>query len=482
MWTDHRETAGASNPSFPWTTGRRPREDRRTTGGSTRRTCRVGRAGVAAARSGRSPGPSRPAVPVPSRRQRLPAVGRDAGPGGGQGRLTAGTTVEGCRPCSSASATVPTPSCSSSTAWTSGSAMPRTSACTTRSATGSGRAPRSLFPRPGPASRPAASEATTSGVSLTLNAEYDRYRWGPLTQAPSLLDGDGGFPRTLTDLWDHADLDEVRRECRAQLERAVLWGFDISHLDSRLDALLMRPEFFDVYLELAVDFSLPLGLLSAAAEPNVGFPVRQLAAESGILFADRFVTLPAPASRQTLADLLASLPSGLTELALHPAIDTPELRAITVEWPSRVADHELAVGEPGPRPAGGRRRGDPHRLPAPPRRHAPGLIASPNPIVWVAVRHPPLPDPSPTVDWSGTVGSTARRYPESAMTTDALEGDRSATGSAEPSSRPAAVTRPADGGRRPRQGFGREVLRAPGAGLARLGRQPPGGRPWPALW
>jgi chitin disaccharide deacetylase len=181
------------------------------------------------------------------------------------------------------------------------------------------------------------------GVSLTLNAERDRYRWGPLTQAPSLLDGDGGFPRTLTDLWDHADLDEVRRECRAQLERAVLWGFDISHLDSRLDALVMRPEFFDIYLELAVDFALPLGLLGAAAEPNVGFPVRRLASEAGILFCDRFVTLPAPATRQSFLDLLAGLPRGLTELALHPAIDTPELRAITSEWSSRVADHELAV-------------------------------------------------------------------------------------------------------------------------------------------
>ena len=30
------------------------------------------------------------------------------------------------------------------------------------------------------------------GVQLTLNAEHDRYRWGPITQAPSLLDGDGG--------------------------------------------------------------------------------------------------------------------------------------------------------------------------------------------------------------------------------------------------------------------------------------------------
>src|SRR5437660_952893 len=55
------------------------------------------------------------------------------------------------------------------------------------------------------------------GVHLTLNAEYDLYRWGPITQAPSLLDGDGGFPRTVEDVWDHADIDEVRRELRARL-------------------------------------------------------------------------------------------------------------------------------------------------------------------------------------------------------------------------------------------------------------------------
>ena len=109
-------------------------------------------------------------------------------------------------------------------------------------------------------------------MRLTLNAEHDLYRWGPITQAPSLLDGDGGFPRTVTDVWDHADLDEVRRECRAQVERAVLWGFDISHLDAHMDALLLRPEFFDIYLELAVDFGLPLRLPDGAVEPNVGLP------------------------------------------------------------------------------------------------------------------------------------------------------------------------------------------------------------------
>ena len=112
------------------------------------------------------------------------------------------------------------------------------------------------------------------GVHLTVNAEYELYRWGPITYAPSLLGGDGGFPRTLEDVWDHADLDEVRRECRAQIERAILWGFDVSHLDAHMGALQLRPEFFDVYLELALEFGLPLRMVSASTERYVGFPAR----------------------------------------------------------------------------------------------------------------------------------------------------------------------------------------------------------------
>ena len=185
------------------------------------------------------------------------------------------------------------------------------------------------------------------GVQLTLNAEHDRYRWAPITQAPSLLDGDGGFPRTVSDVWDHADLDEVRRECRAQVERAVLWGFDISHLAAHLDALVLRPEFFDIYLELAVDFTLPLRLLGAESEPNVGFPVRQLASDEGVLFADHFKSLPAVGTRHAFVDLLATLQPGVTELTLRPAIDTAELRAIAVDWQARVADEILLVADRG---------------------------------------------------------------------------------------------------------------------------------------
>jgi hypothetical protein len=196
---------------------------------------------------------------------------------------------------------------------------------------------------PAPWAREAASRyrGEDVGVHLTLNAEHELYRWGPITQAPSLLDGDGGFPRTVSDMWDHADLDEVRRECRAQIERAVLWGFDVSHLDAHLDALVLRPEFFDIYLELAVEFSLPLRLLSAGDEPNAGFPIRQLAADEGVLFPDRFVTLPPTGQRPAMATLLDGLEPGITEVSLHPAVDAAEVRALATDWSSRVAEHEL---------------------------------------------------------------------------------------------------------------------------------------------
>ncbi|HEX2273838.1 MAG TPA: polysaccharide deacetylase family protein [Acidimicrobiales bacterium] len=182
------------------------------------------------------------------------------------------------------------------------------------------------------------------GVHLTLNAEHDLFRWAPITQAPSLLDGDGGFPRTLQDLWDHADLDEVRRECRAQVERAIYWGFDVSHLDSHMAALELRPEFFDVYLELAVDFGLPVRLGPASAERAVGFPFRALAAEEGVLSPDHVVRTQEVGSRRAIERALVDLPPGITELRVHPAIDSAELRAFAPDWAGRVDDHDLVTG------------------------------------------------------------------------------------------------------------------------------------------
>lgn len=180
------------------------------------------------------------------------------------------------------------------------------------------------------------------GVALTLNAEHDLYRWGPLTHGPSLLDGDGGFPRTVGDVWDHADVDEVRRECRAQVERAILYGFDVTFLCSHLDVLAYRPEFFDVALELATEFGLPLRPVPSSEDVRMGFPAAKLAAAEGVVMADRVIVVRGTLdSRPAIEELLAGLRPGVTELQLRPAADLPELRAFAPDWSDRVGDLDV---------------------------------------------------------------------------------------------------------------------------------------------
>jgi predicted glycoside hydrolase/deacetylase ChbG (UPF0249 family) len=185
------------------------------------------------------------------------------------------------------------------------------------------------------------------GVHLTVNAEYELYRWGPITHAPSLLGGDGGFPRTVEDVWDHADLDEVHRECRAQIERAILWGFDVSHLDAHMGTLQLRPEFFDVYLELAVDFGLPLRMVSPSVERYLGFPARTVAADAGAVFTDYLRTVPGGVgTRPVLEKDLKTLRRGVTEFYLHPAVDSAELQSLAPDdWAARVDDYDIICRE-----------------------------------------------------------------------------------------------------------------------------------------
>lgn len=197
---------------------------------------------------------------------------------------------------------------------------------------------------PAPWSREAAERASglDVGVHLSLTAALPRYRWGPVTFAPSLLGGDGGFPKTVADLHDHADPDEVRRECRAQLERAVLLGLDPTHLSVQDSALFGAPALFDVLAELAEEAGLPLRLPDRTG-PSLGYPLHKLADDRALVRPD--------AVRWSSGDLgdpdafVASLLPGVTELVVRPAVDTAELRALAPDAEERVAD--LAALEGG---------------------------------------------------------------------------------------------------------------------------------------
>ena len=200
---------------------------------------------------------------------------------------------------------------------------------------------------PAPWARYAADQYTGEdiGVHLTLYAEHPLYRWGPLTHAPSLLSGEGGFPRSVDDLWEHADSTEVLRECRVQIERALAWGIDVSHLAPHLTSITLRPEFFDVYLELAVEFKLPIRLPSTISADAAGFPFRQLAADEGIVFPDHFDHDWRTGSRERVLSAFASLEPGVTEIHVQPSIDTAEVRALGEVATGWIDDLALATSD-----------------------------------------------------------------------------------------------------------------------------------------
>jgi predicted glycoside hydrolase/deacetylase ChbG (UPF0249 family) len=214
------------------------------------------------------------------------------------------------------------------------------------------------------------------GVHLTLNCEYEAYRFGPITHAPSLHSGEAGFPRRIADLWEHADPEEVLRECRAQIERAIAWGIDATHLTPHLTAITLRPEFFDIYLELAVEFRLPIRLPSTITSDQAGFPFRHLAEEEGVSSRITSTTIGEPAvasgcTKRSARCNPASPRSMCSRPSTHPRCapsPTPHLvGSTTTRWSPTTRSFEVAVRE--------RRGAD--RLPTAQGRDASRLIAAP---------------------------------------------------------------------------------------------------------
>ena len=198
---------------------------------------------------------------------------------------------------------------------------------------------------PAPWARHAAAgyDGDDIGVHLTLNCEHETYRFGPITHAPSLLSGEGGFPRDVPDLWEHADPAEVLRECRAQIERAIAWGIDVTHLAPHRTSITLRPEFFDVYLELAIEFRLPVRLPSTISSEQAGFPFRRLAEDEGVVFPDHFDHDWRAGSRDRVYDAVRLLQPGVTEIHVQPTIDTPEVRALSPQAGGWIDDLALVT-------------------------------------------------------------------------------------------------------------------------------------------
>ena len=190
------------------------------------------------------------------------------------------------------------------------------------------------------------SEGRDVGVHLTLTCEYPGYRWRALTGAKSLHDAEGFMPTTIAHVFERADPIEAFDELKAQIETAMSWGLDPTHLDSHMGSVQLDAKLFDIYLGLAEEFDLPLRMPGKSQDARLGFDGRERAALRGLLHTDNFISPWPRDTREVMADRLPGLLPGVSEIYAHPVDDGPELRAYDPDHPEIRANDAVVFADP----------------------------------------------------------------------------------------------------------------------------------------
>ena len=149
-----------------------------------------------------------------------------------------------------------------------------------------------------------------AGVHLVLTSEWANYKWGPVTNAKSLVTGEGYFHTRVEPLKElDLDIAEVEAELRAQIELAIKYIPQLSHISDHMNVASCRPDIRELVDRLSKEYNLPL-------------------APYGLNGSLEIWAVPPEEKESALADSVGKLESGLWELICHPALNNEETQGI----------------------------------------------------------------------------------------------------------------------------------------------------------
>jgi predicted glycoside hydrolase/deacetylase ChbG (UPF0249 family) len=153
------------------------------------------------------------------------------------------------------------------------------------------------------------------GIHLTLNAEWKNYRWGPVagrSAVPSLVDEEGFFfPSRATFFVNNPSLEEIERELRAQIERALHSGLPIDYVDYHMGTAVQTPELRAIVEKLAREYK--LGISRYFGEVDV----------------EGWYGVPVEGKKDTLLQRLRTVEPGTPKLfVFHVGLEAPEMNAL----------------------------------------------------------------------------------------------------------------------------------------------------------
>lgn len=160
------------------------------------------------------------------------------------------------------------------------------------------------------------------GIHLDLSSEWENIKWRPLSDCPSLKDANGYFypmvfpnknypGRSVTE--NKWKIEDVEKEFRAQIELALKYIPNISHLSAHMGCTNLSPDVRALTNRLAKEYKIPV-------DPELDY--------KGIIGYDG----PHKTSEekiQSFINMLNKLEPGKTYIFIdHPGINNDELKAL----------------------------------------------------------------------------------------------------------------------------------------------------------
>ncbi len=210
------------------------------------------------------------------------------------------------------------------------------------------------------------------GVHLTTTSEWGKYRWAPISRGniDTLIDEQGYMFHDCPEFEEKADLEQVRQEIYAQIEKAKLLGLNPSHIDNHMGSLYGiekgRFELLDLTFDIAAEYKLPFRFPAKYFEgqfdnetlgvnvdkETIEFMFDKLAARAkskGVITPDYLIPHEWNGQqkesyenfKEYMYALYRSFPEGVTETYLHPAFESDELKGTTSLWQRRVWEHQF---------------------------------------------------------------------------------------------------------------------------------------------
>jgi chitin disaccharide deacetylase len=152
------------------------------------------------------------------------------------------------------------------------------------------------------------------GIHLALNSEWKNYRWGPVAGSaavPSLVDENGYFFSSSDAVYQrNPKLEEVEKELRAQIDRALRSGVKIDYVDYHMGTVTKYPEWRALTERLAQEYGFGMSEYFGESEDSPQYSA-------------------APAVKlDTLLAMITRFKPGLNLVVTHVGMDDAELGAL----------------------------------------------------------------------------------------------------------------------------------------------------------